>query len=696
MKFKVFVYSAAIILSISSCKPENILQVAPGAEIVTSCKAVHDSSGSYSSIEKSAIDVIYSLSGTGNYNDSIMVFDVTVLNPTEQAWQGIVKFELRVKSRQPWFFMPGFMYGDNKSPMDDDYMQKLWPRLEKGDEEIPYAPYFRVRSDRLSYPLSAVYSNNHVYAIAGSPYLITNGDSTVCWYPGKEGAFVQFNGMGCEIDSAEASVCYTLGYENAPWLYVGGKINKPATDIQKGSVSIGPGESLKLRLFVYSFEAEDRRGLNDVVKHQFALFHEEPRKVVSPEQAMKDLTEALYNDAYDKKARNYATVTRLVDGEVVRDRASFSIGWTGGMVVAAPLLLAAIRLDREDMREQALECIQDIVDNSLNEKSGLPYDAKVDEQWTTNGWWEHYLWKPLEGISAHSSYLSGQALFYILKAYEIEKEFRNTEHKDWLDFVIKVSDRIEKTKNQEHEYPYRWSPETGEAIDYDAMGGAWCLATRAYLASILDDSTMLLQSEQSIDHYWNKFVKQMNCYGTPHDVWMATEEEGVLAFVKAATILHQYTSNGKYLEYLRDGIDYEFTWKYCYNTVVLVPPLSKINWSSSGASGTSVANPHVHPMGNLIVDDVFYYANQTNDNYYRQRALDMVFWGLQSYNHVEGELDFGKKGWMSERHCPHQGLLLEKYPDGEPASVWFVYHSWASGCVLEGIAGTYWNEQSIN
>jgi len=46
-------------------------------------------------------------------------------------------------------------------------------------------------------------------------------------------------------------------------------------------------------------------------------------------------------------------------------------------------------------------------------------------------------------------------------------------------------------------------------------------------------------------------------------------------------------------------------------------------------------------------------------------------WGCQTYNYYDGEYDYGKKGWMSERYCYSQGLLTEKYEDGSPASTWF-------------------------
>ena len=44
-----------------------------------------------------------------------------------------------------------------------------------------------------------------------------------------------------------------------------------------------------------------------------------------------------------------------------------------------------------------------------------------------------------------------------------------------------------------------------------------------------------------------------------------------------------------------------------------------------------------------------------------------------------------------ERFCHREGLLVEKYPDGSPASTWFALMPWACGSILEGICGDLWN-----
>ena len=68
-------------------------------------------------------------------------------------------------------------------------------------------------------------------------------------------------------------------------------------------------------------------------------------------------------------------------------------------------------------------------------------------------------------------------------------------------------------------------------------------------------------------------------------------------------------------------------------------------------------------------------------------------WGCQTYNYYDGEYDYGKKGWMSERYCYSQGLLTEKYEDGSPASTWFALMPWAGASIIEGMTGDAWKQQ---
>lgn len=149
------------------------------------------------------------------------------------------------------------------------------------------------------------------------------------------------------------------------------------------------------------------------------------------------------------------------------------------------------------------------------------------------------------------------------------------------------------------------------------------------------------------------------------------------------------------LSHMGDALDYEFTFKFCYNSPIRIPPLSRVGWSSCGGSITSVTNPHIHPMSSGIVDELLYYVQRTGDEYVKSRLLDTVKWSCQVSNRCDGEYDYGKQGWMSERFCHCEGLLTEHYPDGTPASTWFALMPWACGCILEALTGETWEADRL-
>lgn len=291
----------------------------------------------------------------------------------------------------------------------------------------------------------------------------------------------------------------------------------------------------------------------------------------------------------------------------------------------------------------------------------------------------------------HSAYLAGQAMYYILKAYYYEKKLNDKEHKEWLEFVKPVLRVFDENKNSAGEFPFVFSEEDGSGLEYDSMSGAWCLAAIAYYMQITGDKSYLEQAQRSEQHYYDKFVRRVECYGAPLDTDKAVDSEGVLAYIRAVRYLYDLTQQEKYLHHMKAGLDYEFTFKFMYNSPVQIPPLSEIGWSSCGGSVTSTANPHIHPMSSTIVDEMLYYYDKTGDEYVLSRMRDTAAWGCQTYNTYEGEYGYGKRGWMSERFCYSEGLVVETYPDGSPASTWFALMPWAGASIIEGFVGDYWD-----
>ena len=647
------------------------------------------------------------------------LLELTLSNPSGPAFRGIVQAELLCTGSEPSspeFFLPGFLYGTNRgdTPIRVD---NRYPRIRPGRPDLPASSWWMTRSDRLSHPAAFLFfpgkegenpRPGHLYGISASPYLVTDSAGIIrSWAPDTEGgkknssdasaadatpSFLQFCGYTCSLDSR--SIGYTLGYENAPWLFIQShNIRERAPLSEKNTITLLPGASIHIRLQIYDLDAPDERILYRAEEAVYHTWHQAPRRGVSVKEAAEDLMFAVSRDAWLPEDRNYSGFVREpVKGTFSYNRI-FSISWTGGLSAAVPVLMAALRLSDETARAQALSCIDNIVQNSLNPASGLPFETWDKENgWSCRGWW-------YDGMhnGGHSGYLDGQTVYYILKAYEYEKAFRGEEHAAWLSFAEGVLQHLHAQRNSDDEYPFVLSSETGAGIEYDAMGGCWCLAALAkYLCVCRNPSGEILSDlGKSERHYYNAFIRKAICYGAPLDTDKTVDSEGVLSYIRAVRLLHELTQDDVYLDHLRDALCYEYSFKLCYNTPVQTPPLSSLHWSSCGGSITSVANPHIHPMSVTVIDEMLYYLRFREDSYIRSRLADTAAWGLQTFNTFDGEYGYGRKGWMSERFCHCEGLLVEKYPDGSPASTWFALMPWACGSILEGICGELWGRTNL-
>ena len=608
------------------------------------------------------------------------------------GFEGVIRIALCDESPDPSarFFLPGFMYGTNRgdAPLVVD---SKTPRL-RTEGGFPASPWWMVRSDRLSHPCAMMFRNGRITGLSASPYYIRTDRGREEWRPGRSGSFDQYAGFGCSLTDHE--VWYTLGYENAPWMFVDSHHILPRKPLGDNCFRISPGETVTVNLYCFDLPAEDEREIHSVLKQVYSLWHEPPRRQSTVYETVRDIASAVAADAWIPEARCYSGFV-FDRGTHCEYRLLPSIAWTNGLAAAVPMLLSSHRLQNEVMRAQALDCINHIVTTCINSRNGLPFLAEQDGRWSNRGWW--YDRQPVPG---HAAYLVGQSVYLILKAYECEKTY-GTEHEDWIAFSRRVIARTEQSRSSDGEYPYIFSEQTGAGLEYDSFSGAWCMAAAALYCRLTGERAWLPGLLKSEAWYHDTYVRHEECYGGPLDIDKNTDSEGILSYIRAVRELHAALhrdepscsgSQKALLDHLRDALYYEFTFKFCYNSPVKVPPLSTAGWSSCGGSITSVTNPHIHPMSSSVMDEMAYYLRFRDDAYVRKRLEDTLLWSCQCHNTRDGEYGYGKTGWMSERFCHCEGLLTETWPDGSPASTWFALMPWACGSILEGLTGEAWRD----
>lgn len=619
------------------------------------------------------------LSGTG-MSDAPLVQEIIITAETD--FEGVIRIAMPSVACTPRFFLPGFMYGTNRgeAPLVVD---SKCPRLRQNGE-FPASSWWMVRSDRLSHPCAFAYGDGRLTGFAASPYFVYCDNQRKPWQPGIQGEFDQYTGFGCSLQAGE--IWYTLGYENAPWFFLDSHQYSPRVPLDANGFTLAKGETVAVCLHCFDIPADDERALHDVLKWVYWQYHEPPRRLLSVKETVRDIATAITLDAWLPEHHTYSGFV-FDRGDHFEYNPLPSISWTNGLSAAVPMLVSSLRLKDEAMRRQALDCIDDIAHHSINRQNDLPYLIKQDGQWSNCGWWYDRQRTP-----GHAAYLVGQSVYLILKAYEWEARERGIEHDHWLAFAKRIIARTEKSRNADGEYPYILSEKTGAGVEYDSFSGAWCMAAAAYYSFLTGDRMYMDGLLHSEGWYHDAYVRHQECYGGPLDIDKNIDSEGILAYIRAVRYLHEITDEAYLLDHLRDALYYEYTFKFCYNSPIQVPPLGTIGWSSCGGSITSVTNPHIHPMSSSVMDEMSYFLSKQEDVYIRSRLEDTLLWSCQCHNTIDREYGYGRKGWMSERFCHSEGLVKERYPDGTLASTWFALVPWACGSILEGLTGEMWPE----
>ncbi len=647
-------------------------------------------------------------SGSGSSDDPYHGV-LHVKNQTDSLWEGVILIELESLDKEARFFLPGYMYGTNNgNKVFNPKLIKQYQRLNKDKKEPPYSPYWFLRSDQLSHPVATMFSGGKMLGISASPILVKEGKSKF-WLPGiSKDSLSAYNGFYVSLEKNPA-VGFTVGYLDAPGSYISPWEYEEFNKEKQGAVKIPANEEIAIPFKVYAFDAPDEASLSGIIRDVYEEYHESPRKDNTAQNAIHDITSAVYHDAYSPQNETYGLISKKPSrgpqntlqgggGYELNNKEDDSysynfeglIAWTNGSVIGVPLLQASYILEKPELREQALSVLDNIVTSSINPENGIPFCTKKDGKWTNKGWWTD--WVESEGVNAeHSSYIVGQALYYILKAYDVELKNSENEFSDYLYFVEGVLNIVKDSQNEAGAFPRFWSESSGKGSQYDAFSGCWIAAAMAYHAQ-LTGKTDYLDAAKKAEAFYYTDVQRMECTTTPLDVADAPDSEGILAYIRLAKILHEITGEIKFLEHLKMGLDYELTYKFCYNVPVTAPPLNKTDWSSSGGSITSVCNAVLHCMSNSILDETNYYYQKSGDDYYKSRMLDTYYWGLQTYNREANEFFFGKKGWSTEYFCQAERYVLDiRLADGTRSNIWLAYHPWATAAILEGMVGELWD-----
>ncbi len=596
----------------------------------------------------------------------------------ETDYETQLRIQLSLPEQEEYYHViPCNIFGDNHA---EEAKIGEFPLLTYEHKECTYcAPRWEYRADRAAMPLSALCCKKGTAAISVQPYSeLENG-------AGKDLSYIR-NGVFAELPDRFG---VTLGYTNDPVTVVGRSHGNPSLRDTARKAEAGGT--------IYVEEGSERTTIHPIIRKVYKQVHRRAEYKKSFREALQGMLDTFCYENYDKEAGEYTNKNcRPPENPILKPwRNVVEIGWTGGAILAYPLVLSRYLL-KEDAKEP-LSCAMDgetcldRIAGCYNEKSGLLYDlmAPIDESGSrVNGWWAYY------GLTkdCHCAYTVGSAVHYTLKTVDYLKKHGHPWKARWVEVSRKVLDTVVELQREDGAFGYTYSIHEKKVMDWSGFAGCWFVPALAYLADLTGEKSYLEPAKKAL-RYYHSFVKNLNCYGAPMDTWKSVDQEGNLAFIRGSRLLYEQTGETEFLEFWKEGAEYEFLWRYAYPTRPEFKPLAD-GWNACGGSVTSVSNAHIHPMGVLVDTDLYALADVTKDCYYRERALDSTAWMMQTLELYPEKTGYGRYGVLSERWCPSDGLLIERDSDGNGYSSWFSYNLWAAANVMEAVAERYMeNEQ---
>jgi hypothetical protein len=565
--------------------------------------------------------------------------------------------------------IPGNIHGDNNAPhvRPNEFPVLATDRLSERNR----SPLWELRADRASHPVSLLCCPAGAIGVSIDPY-------SDC--PGADDGFIR-NGLFAALPNRFG---VSLGYGNDPLTFHNKTVFTPATchlsrgASAGGSIRVAPG---------------GRRGAHTVVREIYAQLHDRPTFTRSHADALRGLAEAFIHVNYDPTLDQYTNrkCSAPVDRTLRPWRAIVEIGWTGGTVLAYPFLLTE-RLLPGVRFPKSPETILDQICSGYNDVTGLLRDTALNrftkhipDGWNTsdiNGWWSGGR-VPLTRDN-HCAYTNAHAAYYLLAAARHAPAGAPRDR--WAATALRVLDTAIDLQRPDGAFGYIFNGTKKEVLDYDGFAGCWFAAALPLAWKLSGTSRYRAAAERAI-RFYHGFVAGLSAWGTPMDTCKSIDSEGNLAFIRAARLMHEATGEAIYLDLLRDGAHYEYLWRYAFRARPEAPPLKGSNWNSCGGSLTSVSNPHIHPMSVVVSRDLEYLARATGDDYHQHRADDGMAWLMNTLELYPAVTGYGRYGVLSERTCPSDGLLEERFADtGLPSSTWWSYNAWAAANAMEALA----------
>ena len=376
-------------------------------------------------------------------------------------------------------------------------------------------------------------------------------------------------------------------------------------------INLKAGETIDMRMRVYSFEAADIPAVLDkfMTVRKVVTGPNSPRELIPFSQVTKWMTNRI--DARftgHGKNRFYAP-----------ENASWiSFGWIGGLMNTFPMLA----LNDDLHRDRVVKTFDFAIPRAQGESGyfygALNHDGKPFGRETYNEFPEIVLTRK-----------NADVLFWMIKQFELLKaQGRGDVIKPaWEQNIQRLADAFVKTWKAHGTWGRMLNNKDGRVAEYNTSGGVMAVGGLALASKYYKKPEYLKIAKEAANLYYTRdFVKTGQTTGGCADILQNADSETAGGFMTALMAMYEVTGEKEWLEKSRNLANLTATWTTSYDYVLPKnTELAKLGAKLAGIVWASTQNKHGAPgICTSSCDPLFKIYRATGDRRYGELMRDIV------------------------------------------------------------------------
>ncbi len=338
----------------------------------------------------------------------------------------------------------------------------------------------------------------------------------------------------------------------------------------------------------------------------------------------------------------------------------WQIGWTGGMITTYPLLFSS----NKKTIENVVANFNWLFPNGIS-PSGFFWDSGEKG----NKWYGGDIRKPLS-VNWHLIRKSGDALYYIIKQFELMKQKSITVQPEWEKGTRGVADAFVRLWKKSGQFGNFVDSQTGDIVVGGSTSGAVVSGALVLAATYFNNDTYLDIAKLSAQQMYDDYISKGISCGGPGDAMQNPDSESWYAMVESFALLYEKTGDRKWLKYAEETAAQFSTWvmsyDYDYSPTCL---FGKLAMQTTGVVFANTQNKHGSPgictHSGLALLRIY---RATSNPKYLELLKEITQSIPQFMSHASRPIAGMSPGWINERVSTTD--WFEGIGEIKPGSTW--------------------------